>query len=138
MDPEGAFSLSPSHNLDSFPEGYNNVDKDKGTPTVQRHRNRRDLTQYNPQFNVPVVQWVSDQHASVARFVLDSALDGTFSMDSWGKIQEVLAYYVVDHGTLTPVDPTIFKAKKDTYPDEPGLIKELRIPQSQQWTKAMT
>ena len=50
----------------------------------------------------------------------------------------MLEYQAVDHGTLTPVDTTIFKSKRGTDPDEPGIIEELSSPQSQQYTKAMT
>ena len=49
----------------------------------------------------------------------------------------MLAYQSVDHGTLTPVDPTIFKAKKDKDPYEPGLVEKLHSPQSAQWTESM-
>ena len=90
------------------------MDNDNGTVPGRPRRNRRALTQYNPQYNVPVSQWVFNQHASVAEFVLDSALDGTFSMDSWGEIKGMLAYQTVDHGILTPVDTTISKYKKVT------------------------
>ena len=45
----------------------------------------------------------------------------------------MLAYQSVDHGTLTPVDTAIFKVKKGTDPDEPGLIESLNSPQSEQW-----
>ena len=55
---------------------------------------------------------MDNQQASVAEFVLACDMDSTFSMDSWGEIQGMLAYQAVDCGTLTPVDPTIFKAKK--------------------------
>ena len=114
------------------------MDNDNVTASGQPRRNLRSLTQYNPQSNVPSSQWVSYQHASVAEFFLDSALDGTFSMDSWGEIHGILAYQTVDHGTITPVDPTIFKTKTGTDPDEPGLIEALSSPQSKHWTKAMT
>ena len=49
-------------------------------------------------------------------------------MDSWGEIQGMLVYQAVNHGNLTHVDPTIFKAKKGTDPDELGLIEALSIP----------
>ena len=109
------------------------MDNDNGTESGQPRHNRRALTQYNPQSNVPDSQWVSNQHALVAKFVLDSDLDGTFSMDSWGEIQGVLSYQAVDHGALIPVYTTIFKSKKGTDPDEPGLIEALSSPQSEQW-----
>ena len=88
------------------------MDNDYGTASGQPRCNRKSPTQYNHQSNVPSSQWVSDQHASVAKSVLEYALDGTFSMDLRGEIQGMLAYQALDHGTLTPVDPTIFKAKK--------------------------
>ena len=64
-------------------------------------------------------------------------MNDTFSMDSWGKIQGMLAYQEVYPGTLTPVYPTIFKSKRGTDPDEPGLIEALSIPQYEQWNKFM-
>ena len=84
MAPEGDSSRSPSCRLGSVLEGDNNVDNDNETASGQPCRNRRDLTKYNPQSNVPASQWVSDQQATVSKFVLDSAMDGRFSMDSWG------------------------------------------------------
>ena len=81
---------------------------------------------------------MDNQQASVAEFVLACDMDSTFSMDSWGEIQGMLAYQSVDHGNLTPVYPTIFKAEKVTYPDEPSLIEALSIPQSERWTESMT
>ena len=50
----------------------------------------------------------------------------------------MLSYQAVDHSTLTPVDPKIFKSQKGTEPDEPGLIEALSIPQYEQWTESMT
>ena len=98
------------------------MDNDNGNASSQTCRNRRAPTQYKLQYNIPASQWVSYQHTSVAKFVLDSALYGTFSMDSRGEIQGVLAYQEVDHGTLTLVDPTIFKDQKGADPDEPSLV----------------
>ena len=57
----------------------------------------------------------------------------TFSMNSWGEIQGVLSYQAVDNGTLNSAYTTIFKSKKGTDPDEPGLIEALSSPQSEQW-----
>ena len=101
--PEGISSLPPSRNIDSVPEGDNNVDNDNGTASGQPRRNCRAPTKYNYKTNSPVSQWVKYQHASVAKFVLDSSIYGTFSMDSWGEIQGILAYQAVDNSTLTPV-----------------------------------
>ena len=114
------------------------MDNDNGTASGRPCRNRRAPTQYNPQYNVPASQWVSNKQAAVAKYVLDSALGGIFSMDSWGEIRVVLAYQVVDRGTLTHVDTTIFTSQQGVYPYEPGLVEVLSIPQSEQWTKAMT
>ena len=72
---------------------------------------------------------MSDQRASVAKSVIDSAMDSTFIMDSRGEIQGMLAYQAVDHGILTPVDPAIFKAQKGTDPYEPVIIEALNSPQ---------
>ena len=85
--PEGYYSLSPSRRLDSVPEGYNNVDNDNGTALGRPRRNRRSPAQYNTQYNVPTSKGVSDQQDSVAEFVLDSTLYGTFSMGSQGEIR---------------------------------------------------
>ena len=114
------------------------MENDNGTASGRPCRNYRGLIQYKPQSKVPTSQWVSNQHSSVAKFFLNSALVGTFSMDSWGEIQGILAYQAVDHGTPTPVDPTIFKDKKGTDPYETGLIEALSSPQHEQCTKAMT
>ena len=114
------------------------MDNDNVNASGQPHRNLRAPLQYNPQYNVPASQWVSNKHASVANFFLESAMNGTFSMDSWGKIQGGLSYQAVDHGTLTPVDTMIFKSKKSTDPDEPGLIEALSSPQYEQWNKSIT
>ena len=84
MGSEGSLPLAPDGALPSYPEGDKTVDNDNGTALDQHRRNRRDPTQYNPQCNVPASQWVPDQHASVSRFVIDSSLYVTFSMDSWG------------------------------------------------------
>ena len=62
----------------------------------------------------------------------------TFSMYLWGEIQGMLSYQVVYQGTLSPIDPTIFKAKKGTDPDKPSLVEALSSPQSEQCTKSMT
>ena len=106
------------------------MDNDNGTESGQPCHNRRALTQYNPQSNVPDSQWVSNQHALVAKLVLDSDLDGTFSMDSWGEIQGILAYQAVDNSTLTPVDTTIFKFKRGKDPYEPSFTEALSSTQS--------
>ena len=50
----------------------------------------------------------------------------------------MLAYQAVYHGIPTPIDPTIFKAKKGTDPDEHGLIEALSSYYSEQCTKSMT
>ena len=50
----------------------------------------------------------------------------------------MLAYQALNKGTLTTVDPTIFKAKMGIDPNEPSLIEALSSPHSEQWTKAMT
>ena len=50
----------------------------------------------------------------------------------------MLAYQAVYHGTLIPVDPTIFKSKKFTDSDEPVLIEGLSSPQYEHCTKEMT
>ena len=50
----------------------------------------------------------------------------------------MLEYQAVDNGTLTSVDPTIFKSNKGTDPDEPGILEALSSSQSEQWTEAMT
>ena len=102
LDPEGSLPLAPegyipsapeeplpdytppSCCIDSVPEGENNVDNDNGTASGQPCHNIRAPTQYNPQSNVPFGQWVTNQQASVSKFFLYSALDGTFSMDPWG------------------------------------------------------
>ena len=89
--PEGYSSCPPSCRLDSVPEGDKNVDNNNGNASGLPHRNHRAPTQYNYQYNVPASQWMSDQHASVSEFVLDSTLYGTFSMDSWGEILLQLA-----------------------------------------------
>ena len=114
------------------------MDNDNGTASGQPCRNRRATTQYNPQYNVPTSQLVSNQHGAIDKFVLNSALDGKLIMDSWGGNQGMLAYQAVVHVTLTPVDPTIFKAKNGIYPNETSLIEALSSPQSEQWTKSMT
>ena len=85
------------------------MDNDNGTASGQPCCNRRSAIQYNPQSNVTSIQWVSDKQASVADFFLDSALYGTFSMDSCIEIQGMLAYQALYNGTPTPVDTTIFK-----------------------------
>ena len=136
--PEGSSSLPPSHRLDSIPEGDNNVNNNNGTASGWPCCNRRALTQYNPQYNVPTIQWVSDKQAFVAELFLKSNLGGTFIIDSWGKIKGTLSYQVVDHGTLTPVGSRIYKAKKFADPYDYGLVEALNIHQSEQWTKSMT
>ena len=50
----------------------------------------------------------------------------------------MLAYQAVHHVSLTPVYPTIFKAKNGKDPYEPGLIEALSSPQSEQWTDVIT
>ena len=80
---EVASSCQPSQCLDSVPDGDNNVDNNNGTASGRPRRNRRVLTQYNPQYNIHASQWVSNQQALVVKFFLDYALDGTFIMDSW-------------------------------------------------------
>ena len=138
IDSRGSLFPSSSCCLDSVPEVDNNVDNYNRTASDRPRRNLRAPTKYNPQYNVPTSQWVSGQHASVAKLVLDSALGSIFSMDSWVENQGISAYQAVDHGTLTPVDPTIFKVQQGADPDELSLIDSLSIPQSEQWTKAMT
>ena len=84
LAPEGASSRPPSCPIDSVPEGDNNVDNDNGTASSRPHCKLRSPTYYNLQSNVSAIQWVSNKQASVAKLVLDSSVDDTFSMDSWG------------------------------------------------------
>ena len=82
LAPEGASSHPTSCCLDYVPEGDNNEENYNRTASGLPCRKLRARRQYNPQSSIPSSQWVSNKYASVAEFLLDSTLDGTFSMDS--------------------------------------------------------